>query len=224
MPSNRLIFHCPLLLPPSIFPSIRVFSNESVLHIRSAITSLNNVSPPFFSFWDPDNVCILVFMMVSHKFFKFSSLHFILFSFCSSGRITLPCLQVYWSFLHVIWSAVKCLCWIFQFNYYILQLYDLFLFTFTVSSWNSHSVHTLFFWLWWASLWPLFWILYQVNHLPQFIKICFWLLVVLLFGTFLCFFHYLDTLCLFLCTEWRSYPSQTLWPCVGDPSYFLTLP
>ena len=86
--------------------------------------SLNNVSPPFFSFWDPDNVCILVFMMVPHKFFKFSSLYFILFSFCSSGRITLPCLQVYWSFLHVIWSAVKCLCWIFQFNYYILQLYD----------------------------------------------------------------------------------------------------
>ena len=26
--------YCPLLLPPSIFPSIRVFSNESVLHIR----------------------------------------------------------------------------------------------------------------------------------------------------------------------------------------------
>ena len=34
MPSNHLIFCCPLLLPPSIFPSIRVFSNESVLHIR----------------------------------------------------------------------------------------------------------------------------------------------------------------------------------------------
>ena len=33
MPSNRLILCCPLLLPPSIFPSIRVFSNESVLHI-----------------------------------------------------------------------------------------------------------------------------------------------------------------------------------------------
>ena len=32
MPSNRLILCCPLLLPPSIFPSIRVFSNESVLH------------------------------------------------------------------------------------------------------------------------------------------------------------------------------------------------
>ena len=34
MPSNHLILCYPLLLPPSIFPSIRVFSNESVLLIR----------------------------------------------------------------------------------------------------------------------------------------------------------------------------------------------
>ena len=34
MPSNHLILSGPLLLPPSIFLSIRVFSNESVLHIR----------------------------------------------------------------------------------------------------------------------------------------------------------------------------------------------
>ena len=34
MPSNHLILCRPLLLPPSIFPSIRVFSNESVFHIR----------------------------------------------------------------------------------------------------------------------------------------------------------------------------------------------
>ena len=34
MPSNHLILCCPLLLLPSIFPSNRVFSSESVLHIR----------------------------------------------------------------------------------------------------------------------------------------------------------------------------------------------
>ena len=34
MPSNHLILCHPLLLPPSVFPSIRVFSSESVLHIR----------------------------------------------------------------------------------------------------------------------------------------------------------------------------------------------
>ena len=34
MPSNHLTFCCPLLLSPSIFPSIRVFSNKSVLRIR----------------------------------------------------------------------------------------------------------------------------------------------------------------------------------------------
>ena len=34
MPSNHLTFCRPFLLLPSIFPSIRVFSNESVLHIR----------------------------------------------------------------------------------------------------------------------------------------------------------------------------------------------
>ena len=34
MPSNHLILCHPLLFPPSIFPRIRVFSNESVFHIR----------------------------------------------------------------------------------------------------------------------------------------------------------------------------------------------
>ena len=34
MPSNSLIRCHPLLFPPSIFPSVRVFSNESILHIR----------------------------------------------------------------------------------------------------------------------------------------------------------------------------------------------
>ena len=34
MPPNHLILCCPLLLLPSIFPSIQVFSNESIIHIR----------------------------------------------------------------------------------------------------------------------------------------------------------------------------------------------
>ena len=34
MPSSHLILCCPLLFMPSIFPSIRVFSNESTLHMR----------------------------------------------------------------------------------------------------------------------------------------------------------------------------------------------
>ena len=34
IPSNHLILYCPLLLLPSILPGVKVFSNESVLHIR----------------------------------------------------------------------------------------------------------------------------------------------------------------------------------------------
>ena len=47
MPSNHLILCHPLVLPPSFFPSIRVFSNESILHIRwPKYWSFNfNISP-----------------------------------------------------------------------------------------------------------------------------------------------------------------------------------
>ena len=57
MPSNHLILRHPLLLLPSFFPSIRVFSNESVLHIRwpkywsfSFNISPSNVHPGLISF------------------------------------------------------------------------------------------------------------------------------------------------------------------------------
>ena len=57
MPSNHLILCHPLLLPPSIFPSIRVFSNESVLRIRwpkywsfSFSISPSNENPGLISF------------------------------------------------------------------------------------------------------------------------------------------------------------------------------
>ena len=45
MPSNHLILCPPFLLLPSIFPSIRVFSNESVLHIRWPKYWLFSISP-----------------------------------------------------------------------------------------------------------------------------------------------------------------------------------
>ena len=45
MPSNHLIFCCPLLLMPSIFPSIRVFFNESVLRIRWPKSFSFSISP-----------------------------------------------------------------------------------------------------------------------------------------------------------------------------------
>ena len=44
MPSNHLILYHPLLLLPSIFPIIKVFSNESVLHIKSISFSFS-ISP-----------------------------------------------------------------------------------------------------------------------------------------------------------------------------------
>ena len=56
MPSNHLILCCPLFLLPSIFPSIRLFSNESALLIRwPKYWSFNfNISPPMNSQdWSP---------------------------------------------------------------------------------------------------------------------------------------------------------------------------
>ena len=56
MPSNHLILCCPLLLLPSIFPRIRVFSNESVLHIGGqsiGVSALASVLPMNIQDWFP---------------------------------------------------------------------------------------------------------------------------------------------------------------------------
>ena len=57
MPSSHLILCCPFFLLPSVFPSIRVFSNESVVHIRwpkywsfTFSTSPSNEHPGLISF------------------------------------------------------------------------------------------------------------------------------------------------------------------------------
>ena len=57
MPSNRLISRCPLFFLPSVFPSIRIFSNQSPLHIRwpnnwsfNFIISPSNGHPGLISF------------------------------------------------------------------------------------------------------------------------------------------------------------------------------
>ena len=45
MPCNHLILSCPLLLLPSIFPSMRVFSNEFTIHIRWPKYWIFSISP-----------------------------------------------------------------------------------------------------------------------------------------------------------------------------------
>ena len=50
MPSHHLTLCRPLLLPPSIFPSIRVFSNESALRIRWPVLELQ-LQPHVVSTW-----------------------------------------------------------------------------------------------------------------------------------------------------------------------------
>ena len=53
MPSNHLILYRPLLLLPSIFPSIRVFSYESVLHISITVSASASVLPMNIQDWFP---------------------------------------------------------------------------------------------------------------------------------------------------------------------------
>ena len=91
MPSNHLILCHPLLLPPSIFPSIRVFSSESGLCIRwPKYWSFSfNISP---SSEHPGQICIIG---VVH-FYYFYSRPVVLsrWQFCPPGD-TWPCLETF---------------------------------------------------------------------------------------------------------------------------------
>ena len=102
MPSNHLILCCPLLLLPSIFPSIRVFSNESALHIGwPKYWSFSfNISP---SNEHPGLICFrmdwLDFLAVQETLKssptpQFKSINFLVLSFLYSP--TLTSIHDYW--------------------------------------------------------------------------------------------------------------------------------
>ena len=63
MPSNHLILCRPLLLPPSIFLSIRVFSNESVLHISIEVSASASVLPINIQDWVSEKHIFLLFWL-----------------------------------------------------------------------------------------------------------------------------------------------------------------
>ena len=64
VPSNHLILYCPLPLPPSVFPTIRVFSKESVLPIRwpKYWSSSFSISPSNNLDWFPLGLTDLIFL------------------------------------------------------------------------------------------------------------------------------------------------------------------
>ena len=68
MPSNYLILCCPLLLLPSIFPIIRVFSKESALHIRYVAENTDSIS-----FWRWGNIQEKSHQLCSPKDTQFTS-------------------------------------------------------------------------------------------------------------------------------------------------------
>ena len=76
MPSKYLILCRPLLLPPSIFPSIRVFSNESALHIRwlcIGASASATVFPMNIQGWFPLGLTGLISLLSKHLLRVFSS-------------------------------------------------------------------------------------------------------------------------------------------------------
>ena len=97
MPSNHLIFCRPLFLPPSIFPSIRVFSNESALRIRwpkywsfSFSISSSNKYSGLISFYDElvGSPCSPRDSQESSPTLQFKSINSLALSFLYSSTLT----------------------------------------------------------------------------------------------------------------------------------------
>ena len=103
MPSKHLILYCPLLLLPSIFPNMRVFSNKSALHIRwpkywsfsFSISPFNDYSGQIFFRMDWLDLLEVqgVLKSLQHHSSKASILHFSAFfmvqlshSYMTSGK------------------------------------------------------------------------------------------------------------------------------------------
>ena len=102
MPCNHLILSRPLLLPPSVFPSIRVFSNESALRIRwpknwsfSFNISPSNEQPGLISFrMDWLDLLAVQGTLKSSPTPQFKSINFSALSFLH--RPTLTSIHDYW--------------------------------------------------------------------------------------------------------------------------------
>ena len=99
MLSNHLILWCPLPLPPSIFPSIRVFSNESVLPIRWPkywsltfnISPSNDIQDWFLLGWTVGSPCSPRDSQESSPTQQFKSINSLSLSFLYSPTLTSIC-------------------------------------------------------------------------------------------------------------------------------------
>ena len=96
MPSKHLILCCPVLLPPSIFPSIRVFSNESILCIRwgqsIGVSASASVLPMNTQDWSPLGwtgwIALLSRDSQKSPTPQFKSINSLVFSFLYSPTLT----------------------------------------------------------------------------------------------------------------------------------------
>ena len=108
MPSNHLILCRPFLLPASIFPSIRVFSNESVLHIRwpkywsfsfsiSAIPQFKSIKSSALSF---------LYGPIFTSIHRFSSVTQSCLTLCNPMDCSMPGLSVHQQLLEITQTHV----------------------------------------------------------------------------------------------------------------------